>query len=180
MPSDLTPEALAAYTVQDYSPAPLIEGVRWLPFRRFVDDGGSFFEMGRLAEDAALLDAPEFHVRQVSFSEILPGAIKAFHLHPHQTDIWFSPPSHRLLVGLCDVRRDSPTRGVVMRLILGDGQNQALIVPPGVAHGCANLWTAPASVFYFTDHHFGGGEETEEGRLPWDFLGAEFWTHQKG
>src|SRR5258705_421355 len=51
------------------------------------DYGGSLRELARLTDGhAAGLEG--FTIRQVNFSELAPGAIKAFHLHVRQTDVW--------------------------------------------------------------------------------------------
>jgi dTDP-4-dehydrorhamnose 3,5-epimerase len=75
-----------------------------------------------------------------------------------------------------DVRAGSPTEGIHVRTLLGHGRSALVRIPPGVAHGCRNLGTAAARIIYFTDLHFSGEpDETDEGRLPWDFLGADVW-----
>ena len=51
-----------------------------------------------------------FEVRQVNYSEMDPGVIKAFHLHRRQTDVWFVPPGDKMLLVLLDVRAGSPHR----------------------------------------------------------------------
>lgn len=77
---ELNDRAKAAYSVQDYGGNTPIEGVQIVDLRRFNDDGGSITELGRLNEGLhAQLDG--FEVRQVNFSEVEPGAVKAYHLH---------------------------------------------------------------------------------------------------
>ena len=73
-------EAKRAFSLQQYSPPPEIDGVQVVELKRFHDDGGSLTELGRLqgGVHAAL---PGFEVKQVNYSELEPGAIKAFHLH---------------------------------------------------------------------------------------------------
>src|SRR5689334_17548568 len=96
-------------TTQDYSPSTRIDGVDIIQLRQMMDEGGDFMELLRLNDRGELLAKPDMQVRQVNYSRVLPGAIKAFHLHFHQEDVWFVPPTDRLLIGLLDVRKDSPT-----------------------------------------------------------------------
>ena len=123
-----------AYSVQQYAPRTPIDGVQWVELRRFYDDGGSMTELARLNEGLHK-DLPGFVVRQMNYSEMEPAAVKAFHLHQRQTDVWFIPPDCKMLVVLGDVRKGSPTEGAVHRLVLGDGMSRLLRIPPGVAHG---------------------------------------------
>jgi dTDP-4-dehydrorhamnose 3,5-epimerase len=167
-------------TVQDYSPKPTIDGVRFLPLKRFVDDGGSFMELGRLTK-GELQDVPGFEARQVSYSTMLPGVIKAFHLHFNQSELWFVPPESRLVMGLLDVRAKSPTSGARMRFVMGDGQARFVFIPAGVAHGAANLSDRTGQIIYFMNQQFTPEpDKSDEKRLPWDVLGADFWTLERG
>jgi dTDP-4-dehydrorhamnose 3,5-epimerase len=172
---ELTDAAKRALSVQGYGPAPAIQDLEVVDLRRFVDDGGNFTELGRLS--AGLHAAvPGFEVRQVNYSELEPGVIKAFHVHQRQTDVWFVPPSDRMLLVVVDVRRDSPTSGVTRRVVLGDGASRLVRIPPGVAHGVRNLAPTRGRMIYFVDTHFSPApEDTDEGRLPWDFAGADVW-----
>ena len=177
---DFTPDAKRAFHLQSYGPAPTIEGVRIVELRRHADDGGSMTELARLVEGRpeALGD---FTVRQVNYSEMAAGAMKAFHLHQRQTDVWYVPPSDRLLVVLLDVRARSRTEGARMRLVLGNGGSRLLVIPPGVAHGARNLATDMGRIIYFTDVPFSAEPSAcDEGRLPWDFAGADVWEMAKG
>jgi dTDP-4-dehydrorhamnose 3,5-epimerase len=167
--------AAAKYAVQDYRAKKKIEGVEIVELKRFNDDGGSMTELGRL-EQGVHKQLPGFVVRQVNFSVLEPLAIKAFHLHKRQTDVWFVPPSDKLLLVLADVRAGSPTEGQVMRFVLGDGNSRLVRIPPGVAHGCRNLRPATTStILYFVDVQFAVDETCDEGRIPWDHFGAEVW-----
>ena len=166
-------------TTQQYAKRPPIEGVQVLDLRLVIEDGGSFAELVRLDENGNLLAIPEFKVRQSSYSLVLPGSIKAFHLHYNQEDVWFVPPTDRLLIGLTDVRASSVTCGETMRLVMGAGRAQLLYVPRGVAHGCGNLGTAPATILYYVNQHFDAANPDEH-RLPWDMLGKEFWEIAPG
>ena len=52
-PIELTDAAKRAFSLQDYSPAPVIEGVQLVELKRFTDDGGSFMELARLQRGMA-------------------------------------------------------------------------------------------------------------------------------
>ena len=173
-------DAKRQFQLQAYGPRPTIDGVRIVALTRYADDGGSMTELLRLdgAESPAL---PGFIVRQVNFSEVEPGAIKAFHLHARQTDVWYVPPSDRCLLVLVDVRAGSPTEGLSQRLTLGAGGSRLVRIPPGVAHGVRNLGPATARLIYFVDQQFSPDPATcDEGRLPWDYLGADVWEITRG
>lgn len=172
--------AKRAFALQDYSSQAPIGGVEIVELKRFVDDGGTLVELGRLTAGAHAA-LPGFEVKQVNFSEIDPGVIKAFHLHRRQTDVWFVPPGDRMLLVLLDARADSPTENAVRRLILGDGASRLVRVPPGVAHGVRNLATTRGRIIYFVDTHFSPDpDNSDEGRLPWDFAGVDVWEPTRG
>jgi dTDP-4-dehydrorhamnose 3,5-epimerase len=176
----LNERARSVFHLQRYAPAPKIAGVDWVELRRFHDDGGSMTELGRLTQGMHK-DLPGFEVRQVNFSELEPGAIKAFHLHQRQTDVWFVPPGSKMLVVLGDVRAGSPTEGAVQRAVVGDGTSRLVRIPAGVAHGVRNLATTRGAIVYFVDQHFDADPaRCDEGRLPWDFFGADLWEVAKG
>ena len=173
-------QAQAKYAKQDYGAKKRIEGVEIVELKRFNDDGGSMTELGRL-DQGVHKQLPGFVVRQVNYSVLEPLAIKAFHLHDRQTDVWYVPPSDKLLLVLADVRQGSATENQVMRVVLGDGNSRLVRIPPGVAHGCKNLRTAsPTAILYFVDVQFSIDAECDEGRLPWDHFGAEIWEVERG
>ncbi len=178
--TEFNDRAQEAYSVQDYSPAVSIEGVEIVDLRRFNDDGGAMTELGRL-EDGKLAGLEGFTVRQVNYSTMDPLAIKAFHLHRGQTDVWYVPPSDKILLVLSDCRAGSPTEGTTRRYVLGDGNSRLVRIPPGVAHGCRNLRTDRTSVIvYFVDVQFSVGDDCDEGRVPWDHFGRDVWEVERG
>jgi len=178
-PEDFGPEFRDNLTTQGYGGGARIEGIRLLDLRLMTDDGGSFAELVRFDESGNLEAIPEFKVRQSSYSLVLPGAVKAFHLHYNQEDVWFVPPTDRLLVGLVDARQASPTYNKTMRLVMGSGKAQLLYIPRGVGHGGANIWGEPATILYYVSQQF-DLNDPDERRLPWDMLGADFWQMTPG
>jgi dTDP-4-dehydrorhamnose 3,5-epimerase-like enzyme len=172
---NLSDDAKRAFSLQDYAPAPDIEGVQLVELKRFADDGGAFTELARVSGGIAAA-FPGFEIKQINYSEMDPGVIKAFHVHRQQTDVWFVPPGDKMLLVLLDVRDGSKTRNVQRRLVLGDGGSRLVRIPPGVAHGVKNLAPTRGRVIYFVDRQFSPDpNQGDEGRLPWDFAGAAIW-----
>ena len=175
---DLKGDACAALSTQSYSRKAAIEGVKLVELKRFSEDAGSFAEILRLTQgEVNGLDG--FHIAQVNYSDLEPGAIKAWHVHFHQEDLWFVPPMCKLLVGLHDVRKTSGSTGVTQRFILGDGNPQLLYIPRGVAHGIANLSLQRQILMYFVNNAF-SAEQPDEHRLDPFMLGRAFWEMQAG
>ena len=173
-------KAQAAFFVQDYSGSPRINGVEIVELKRFNDDGGAITELGRMAAGIHQ-QLPGFEVKQVNYSEMEPGACKAFHLHHRQTDVWYVPPCDKLLLVLHDCRAGSPSEGQTMRFVLGDGKDRLVRIPPGVAHGARNIGQKTGRIIYMVDVMFSADpKECDEGRLPWDYLGAEIWEVVRG
>jgi len=176
----LSDDAKRAFLIQDYSSKSAMKDVEIVELARYNDDGGSMTELARFTSGAHAA-LPGFALKQVNYSEIEPGAIKAFHLHQKQTDVWFVPPGDKLLLILIDVRAGSPTEGAKMRVVLGDGRSRLVRIPPGVAHGCRNLAQTTGRIIYFTDLHFSPDPDScDEGRLPWDYAGAQIWEIVRG
>src|SRR2546425_10446763 len=146
---DLTPAAKRAFRIQSYGPAPTIDGVEIVELKRFSDDGGNMTELARLT-DGNPQAFKGFAVRQINYSEVEPGAIKAFHLHQRQTDVWYVPPSDRMLVVLLDVRQGARTEGTRMRLTLGAGGSRLGRIPPRGAHGVRKLASSTRRILYLT------------------------------
>lgn len=163
-------------TTQEYEKKIPIKGVKFHQIKYHRDEGGDFVELGRLSQ-GKLEGFDSFVVRQVSSSQLLPGTVKAFHIHLKQADIWYVSPLERMLVGLLDTRKDAETVDQTMRFVMGAGQAKFLYIPPGVAHGAANLWDKPVTMTYFTDRWF---NSTDEHRLPFNLFGEDFWKIKKG
>lgn len=161
---------------QDYSKKQSIDGVILKELSCYNDDGGSFCEIFKLNNDKPL----DLHIdiKQSSWSIVEPNVIKAFHIHKKQFDLWFVPPSEKLLIGLFDVRENSESYETKMRFVMGSGKAQLLLIPNGVAHGYANLTSEKQSLIYFTSEKF-NINDNDEYRLPWNVLGEDFWQMRK-
>lgn len=159
--------------VQDYSKKPLIEGVKIVEIRTMVGEDGDFSELIRLSPTGEVEGFPGFQLRQVNRSKMMPGAIKAWHLHYKQDEIQTVRPEDHLVVGLWDVREKSPTKGTTMKLVLGGGKTHMVLIPKGVAHGYMNVSSKPATIMYFVTEQFDLANP-DENRLPWDSVKG-FW-----
>ncbi|MCS7313918.1 MAG: dTDP-4-dehydrorhamnose 3,5-epimerase family protein [Bryobacterales bacterium] len=148
--------------------AALIEGVRVAPLALWPDDRGYFLEVGRAGQ--ALLAAFAPSRIQVSASLSYPGAIKAFHYHLRQTDLW-TVAAGMLQVALADLRRGSPTFGMRNTLYIGVLRPWQVLIPPGVAHGYKVIGETPALLVYVTDRYY---DPDDEGRLPYDDGGINY------
>lgn len=177
--SDLLKEVQDGVSVQSYAKKQVIDGVRIVEIRRMAGEDGTFEEVARLNEKGCLESVPDFQVRQVNRSMLLPGAVKAWHLHFNQEDIWYVAPDDHMLLGLWDVRAESSTKGAQMRITLGAGTSKLVYIPRGVAHGVANIGKKKGTILYLVNQQF-NLEDPDERRLNWDAAGAEFWTPEKG
>lgn len=159
---------------QDYGSKDTIDGVKEVAIRSMVSEDGNFSELLRITPTGTLELFPDFQLAQINRSELQGKSIKAWHLHFKQNEIWYVNPTSQLLVGLLDVRNDSPTNGKTMRIVLGGGKSTLLFIPNGVAHGSINLLPESAVIWYFIDTQF-DIHAPDEQRLHWDILGADFW-----
>ncbi|NCN82837.1 MAG: hypothetical protein GW947_02610 [Candidatus Pacebacteria bacterium] len=173
--SDIAPKV----TRQSYEKKPKIDGVELVSLAVMQDDGGYFAELARLDAGNLTAFSTPISVKQISLSQLQPGTIKAYHLHKLQTDVWFVPPQFSMIVNLHDVRSDSATYNTHMRFVMGGSNTKLLAIPPGVAHGIANLTPVAANLIYYTSEQF-NKENPDEHRLPWDNFGADVWEVTKG
>lgn len=176
--NNLSPKYSDILFTQSYQTKIPIAGVKFIPVKYMREDSGEFVELGRI-ENGLLEGLENYHIAQISQSLLLPGAVKAFHIHFNQTDVWFVSPHERMLVGLLDARKNSSTVNSTMRFILGGGVAQLLVIPEGIAHGAANPWNVPVTMTYFTNQQF-DSTDPDEHRLPFDLFGPDFWKIKQG
>jgi dTDP-4-dehydrorhamnose 3,5-epimerase len=155
-----------------YGRAEPIAGVRTLRLPRHADDRGFFFEIFRARGDGARgSELANFFegasVAQMNFSTVdAADHVKGLHYHLKQEDIWFFPPPSRAKIVLLDVRRGSKTSGRTQVIVAGDGADQLVRIPAGVAHGYRPL-TNPCALFYLVTETF-DASAPDEYRIPWD------------
>ena len=105
-----------------------IEGVVVKPLRKILDERGVIMHM--LRKDDPLFE--EFG--EIYFSVIFPSAVKAWHLHKKMT-LNYAVVTGNIKLVLYDQRKDSPTKGVLQEIFIGDDNYCLVKVPPGVVNG---------------------------------------------
>jgi dTDP-4-dehydrorhamnose 3,5-epimerase len=169
-PDEIAPEYRAA--PKSYRRAEPIPGVRTLRLARHTDDRGFFLEIFRAGTDrTAGADLARFFegaaVAQMNYSAVeAAGHIKGLHYHLQQEDIWFFPPPSKAKVVLLDLRKASPALGRTQVVVAGDGAEQLIRIPAGVAHGYRPL-TNPCALVYMVTKAF-DPTAPDEYRIAWD------------
>lgn len=115
-----------------------IEGVTLTELREISDERGAVLHMLRS-------DAPDFtRFGECYFSEVAPGAIKAWKRHRLQTQN-LAAPVGRIRIAIYDDREGSGTRGKLQVLELGRPDAYLrLRIPPGLWYGFQCISATPA------------------------------------
>ena len=140
----------------------LITGVKIEPGALYPDDRGYFMEIARMGQK--LVSDFQRDQTQVSCALTYPGAIKAFHFHRLQTDVW-APASGMFQVALVDLRPESPTYGRRNTIYAGALRPWQILIPPGVGHGYKVLGDTPAMLVYLTNQLY---NPSDEGRISYN------------
>lgn len=116
-----------------------IEGVRVIPLRRIPDERGTISHMIRKTD-------PHFiEFGEIYFSTVYPGLVKGWHKHREMT-LNYAVPVGSIKMVLFDDREDSPTRGNLMELFVGEDNYCLVQVPPDVWNGFKGIGTREAMV----------------------------------
>ena len=107
---------------------PNIEGVKIVPKKMIVDERGKIMHMLKATDDEFI----EFG--EIYFSTAWPGAVKAWHIHQWMTVNNVVLVGHAKLV-MYDIRPDSPTKGNLLEVFLGEDNHVLVQIPPGIANG---------------------------------------------
>jgi dTDP-4-dehydrorhamnose 3,5-epimerase len=106
----------------------MIDGVHVVPLRQIVDERGKIMHMLKATD-------PHFvGFGEIYFSCAWPGAVKAWHIHTRMT-VNTAVLSGRAKLVLYDQREDSPTRGELQEIFLGEDNYVLVQIPPGIANG---------------------------------------------
>jgi len=117
----------------------MIEGVVVKPLKVIPDERGFLMEILRA-------DDPFFEkYGQTYLTVAYPGAAKGWHYHKKQTDHMCALKGMAKVV-LYDDRKDSPSRGEVNELFIGERNPVLVRIPPGVLHGMKGVGSEPAYI----------------------------------
>ena len=106
----------------------MIDGVSIVPLRQIVDERGKIMHMMKSTD-------PHFiKFGEIYFSCAWPGTIKAWHVHQTMT-INNAVISGSAKLVLYDIRDESPTKGELQEIFLGDDNYCLVQIPPGIANG---------------------------------------------
>ncbi len=139
----------------DFTDGP-IEGVVFRALARHTDSRGWLIELFRDDELPAGLQPAMAYV-----SETPPGVTRGPHEHVAQTDYFAFVGPGEFTLCLWDSRPDSPTCGRRMRMVVGESNPLAVVVPPGVVHAYRNSGDVPGWVFNAPDRLYAGPGRSE-------------------
>ncbi len=117
----------------------MIDGVKVTPLRQIPDERGKIMHM---------LKSTDVHFQkfgEVYFSVALPGSIKAWHVHKSMV-LNYAVPFGRIKLVLFDKRPNSPTKGELQEIFIGEDNYCLVTVPPGVVNGFKAYGTTQAIV----------------------------------
>jgi dTDP-4-dehydrorhamnose 3,5-epimerase len=129
----------------------MIQGVEIHPLRRIPDERGCIHHMLRS-------DAPHFTTfGEIYFSSVYPGVVKGWHLHKRMT-LNYAVPIGMIKLVLYDDRAESPTRGELQEIYLGEQSYDLVRIPPLVWNGFKGMGGSIALVANCSDIPHGPGE----------------------
>lgn len=106
----------------------MIEGVQIIPLMTILDERGMIRHMTRCTD-------PHFsQFGEIYFSIIFPEAIKAWHVH-QKMELNYAVVSGNIKLVLYDAREDSPTKGELQEIFMGENNYVLVKVPPFVVNG---------------------------------------------
>ena len=117
----------------------MIEGVTIRQLRKIPDERGAVMHMLKSTD-------PEFkEFGEIYFSTVYPGVVKGWHVHKIM-DINYAVPVGMIKLVLYDGRENSPTKGEIMEIFIGE-ENYCLVhIPRGVTNGFKGIGTKMAIV----------------------------------
>ena len=117
----------------------MIEGVKIVPLKKIPDERGTVMHMLKATD-------PHFeNFGEIYFSTIYPGVVKGWHLHKKMT-INYAVPVGMIKLVLYDQRGNSPTKGELMELFIGEDNYVLVQIPQGIVNGFKGMGTKSALV----------------------------------
>lgn len=144
------------------------QGVIIRPLTMYRDQRGSFTEVFRREWEVGT-DPVQWNVLRSR-----AGILRGVHVHLRHTDYILSVQGSAQ-VGLCDLRPDSATEGLSLVRRLDARRIEAMLIPPGVAHGF--YFSEDSLLLHAASHYY---DPEDEIVLNWDDPGLDIpWTCRK-
>lgn len=122
----------------------MIEGVLIKPLRQIPDERGKIMHMMRA-------DDPHFEkFGEIYFSVVYPDVVKGWHLHTKMT-LNYAVVSGMIKLVLYDDRKESPTKGELQELYIGEDNYALVKIPPRIYNGFKGVGVEPAIVANCSD-----------------------------
>jgi dTDP-4-dehydrorhamnose 3,5-epimerase len=109
------------------------------PLRRIPDERGAVFHM--LREDSPVFT----RFGEIYFSLVYPDVVKGWHVHTEMT-LNYAVPVGMIKLVCYDDRADSPSKGVVQELHIGELNYALVTIPPRVWNGFKGIGSQTALV----------------------------------
>ncbi|MBU6453171.1 MAG: dTDP-4-dehydrorhamnose 3,5-epimerase family protein [Cyanobacteria bacterium REEB67] len=116
-----------------------IDGVVTKKLRQIADERGKIMHM--LRSDDEIFE----QFGEIYFSQVYPQVIKGWHLHTRMT-LNYAVVYGTIKLVLFDDREDSPTRGVLQEIFLGEADYQLVKIPPLIWNGFKGIGVTPSIV----------------------------------
>lgn len=117
----------------------MIKDVLIKPLSQIADERGKVMHMLRA-------DDPHFeNFGEIYFSVVYPGVVKGWHIHKEMT-LNYAVILGMVKLVLYDPRDNSPTKGEIQELFIGEDNYVLVKVPPGIYNGFKGMGTKPAIV----------------------------------
>ena len=117
----------------------MIDGVVVKPLKRIPDERGTILHMMRA-------DDPLFEkFGEIYFSTVYPGVVKGWHLHEEMT-LNYAVVAGMIKLVLYDERPDSPTKGEIQEIYIGESNHCLVRIPPLVWNGFMGIGNKDAYV----------------------------------
>jgi dTDP-4-dehydrorhamnose 3,5-epimerase len=141
-----------------------IDGVRITNLKQFPDTRGSVMHIMKATDEGFK------GFGEVYCSSIYPGVVKGWHFHEKIT-LNYVVLKGRIKFVLYDEREDSPTKGLVQEIFMGDRNYVRVTVPPRIWSGFKCIGTEPALVCNIIDMPHDPFEakrnDPRNGRIPY-------------
>lgn len=122
----------------------MINGVKIKPLKKICDERGMIMKMQECTDEDFI------GFGEIYFSTVFPGVVKGWHLHK-KTTLNYAVVEGMIKLVLYDGRIESPTRGQLQELFIGENNYCLVQIPPMIWNGFKGIGTKTAIVADLTD-----------------------------